>query len=142
MYGAWPMNAYALLKLQKNIAKEIGIKMGSMTTISCSAHIYKPNWKKATNIYNDYYKFKINLDPRGYFTISLDKNKISLRHFDNNGKLIKRFLGKNSDELIKIINKEKLTSELSHATYLGKELYKAEIALKYNKEYIQDKEIF
>jgi len=40
MYLAWPANAYALAKLGGYIAKRVGVKMGTLTTHSVSAHVY------------------------------------------------------------------------------------------------------
>lgn len=37
---AWPTNVYGLGSLQKIIAKELGYKVGSLTTFSVSAHYY------------------------------------------------------------------------------------------------------
>jgi thymidylate synthase len=38
---AWPSNIYGLAKLLEYVANEVGIEVGSITTISASAHIYK-----------------------------------------------------------------------------------------------------
>ncbi|ODS42612.1 MAG: hypothetical protein MSIBF_04715 [Candidatus Altiarchaeales archaeon IMC4] len=54
---------------------------------------------------------------------------------------VEGFRGRDAKDLYKaILNKITLTSE--HAAYLGKEVYKAEIALKLGKSYVQDRELF
>ncbi len=37
----WPGNIYQLYLLQKHVAEKLGLKTGSLTTISCSAHMFK-----------------------------------------------------------------------------------------------------
>ena len=40
MEQAWPQNVYGLYRLQEHIAKEVDAELGTLTTISASAHIY------------------------------------------------------------------------------------------------------
>jgi thymidylate synthase len=40
MRAAWPQNAYGLYRLQDHVAKALGMEIGTLTTISGSAHIY------------------------------------------------------------------------------------------------------
>jgi dihydropteroate synthase-like protein len=53
-----------------------------------------------------------------------------------------RFSGRTAKELYKGILHRGLVKNPEHAAYLGKELMKAEIALKLGKNYIQDRELF
>lgn len=53
LYNAWPGNAYAFTTLQKFMAKEIGVKVGTYTHFSVSMQIYKDKWTEARK------KFKI-----------------------------------------------------------------------------------
>ena len=46
--------------------------------------------------------------------------------------------GTNAIKLYNTIVREKLLTKLEHAAYLGKELYKAELALEYGKKYVQE----
>jgi thymidylate synthase len=41
MLQAWPANAYGLSRLMSRVADAVGCGVGSMTTISASAHIYE-----------------------------------------------------------------------------------------------------
>ena len=50
-------------------------------------------------------------------------------------------IGKSGIDIVNTLIKEKLISSLQHAADMGIELTKAEIALKYNLEYIQDKDL-
>ncbi len=47
LYNAWPGNAYAFTRLQKYMADEIGVKVGSYTHFSISMQIYKDKWEEA-----------------------------------------------------------------------------------------------
>lgn len=42
--GAYPANLYGLTRLLEYVAERVGAEPGSITTISCSAHIYDHDW--------------------------------------------------------------------------------------------------
>ncbi len=81
-------------------------------------------------------------DGKGYFLIKVNhsKKRIEVGYVTNTHRITKKFLGTTAEELYHAIIHEKLISKVTHAAYLGKELYKAELALKKKIEYIQDKE--
>lgn len=78
----------------------------------------------------------------GFFTILIDTEKKQLvaEHYINR-KLNKKIIGKTAEEIIGTITRLRLATGLYHMGYLGKELKKAEIALKLNIDYEQDKEL-
>ena len=49
--------------------------------------------------------------------------------------------GKTAIEIVNTLIKKKFISTLQHAADMGIELHKAELALKYNYKYIQDKDL-
>jgi dihydropteroate synthase-like protein len=75
-------------------------------------------------------------DSRGDFQITVD-NKIIATHFKD-GKADTAIIGDNSRDICDTILRMALVTELSHALYLGRELQKAEIALKTGRSYVQD----
>lgn len=85
-------------------------------------------------------------DPKGYFVISLnnERTKIMVDHYIK-GEINKRIIGKNAKEICDTIARLKLIGEfeqsLEHSMYLGRELEKAEIALRENLDFEQDKEL-
>ncbi len=86
----------------------------------------------------------ISLDKAGWFLISPDRERkeIVAEHYVGYGADAKahcRIVGKTAEEIAGTITNLGLVSDLYHATYLGKELEKAEIALKTGKQYEQDK---
>ncbi len=90
------------------------------------------------------------MDPKGYFLISIDReNKIirvgycifSKLGNDPTHDMISEITGRNAIEIVNTLIREGYISLLQHAADMGIELHKAEIALKYNLEYIQDSDI-
>ena len=91
-----------------------------------------------------------SMDPKGYFLINVDREKKIIRVgyciFSKLGNdpihdMISEITGKNAIEIVNTLIREKYISSLQHAADMGIELHKAEIALKYNLEYIQDSDI-
>ncbi len=90
-------------------------------------------------------KGKIHLDPHGFFIIHVNE-KIVVEHYK--GKYVEgKFAsgtadyiieGKSAENLCHTIIEEGLISDLKHAAYLGRELQKAERALKEKTKYTQD----
>lgn len=78
-------------------------------------------------------------DPFGFFTIKPfpKESVIKVRYYQNH-KLKYLIVGKTPEELYHKITSMGLISRLEHAAYLGKELEKAYLALKYGLEYVQD----
>jgi thymidylate synthase len=142
MFNAWPFNAFALIKLQKTVANEIGLDLGYLTTFSISAHIYENNWQEVKEILNNYYSGKImkfEQDKNGYFIISVENGEIIVQHHLPDGRKSNyTFRGNKAQILYRKVLNENLISRLDHAAYLGHELARAEIALKEGKKFIQD----
>ena len=139
MFRAWPMNALALLHLQKMIAKEGKFEIGPLTIVSSSAHIYSDCWNEAKNILDKYgKKIMCRLDPRGNFVVSVEGGKIKAKQLSAAGEPIFEFLGKTAREVFDNICVNQGVSLIEHAFDLGAELQKAEIALKHGLTYVQD----
>ena len=104
--------------------------------------------KKITARYEKIKDWRI--DPKGYFLIDVDKEKKILKvgyckiHKNNNSAnhdMIAEVWGKTAIEIINTLIKQKFISSLQHAGDMGIELCKAELALKYDLKYIQDKDL-
>ena len=85
------------------------------------------------------YKFK--QDPCGSFKIIVEDCKINAIHYQNMKPHIS-IQGKTAKPIYDMIIKQGLISRIEHATYLGAELQKAEIAAKLGKNYTQDFPLF
>ncbi|MFZ3384627.1 MAG: dihydropteroate synthase-like protein [Candidatus Methanoperedens sp.] len=88
---------------------------------------------------------KWHLDPAGCFKIELTDDQI-LKGKVIPGKIIVRNIidkndpiaGSTAKDILDTIIERRLISRLDHAAYLGRELMKAEIALKFKRSYSQD----
>jgi len=112
---------------------------------------YKINKKIKKRINAKYHK--INdwvMDPKGYFLITVDKKNFLLRvgycKFKKSknktvNEMISIVSGKTAIEIVNTLIKNKYISSLQHAADMGIELCKAELALKYKLNYIQDKDL-
>ena len=112
-------------------------------------------WKIKNNItktisakYDRIHDWKV--DPKGYFLIRIDKEfnliRVGYCIFVKLGQdpihdMIAEVTGKTAIEIVNTLIKEGYISTLQHSADMGIELHKAQLALKYNLEYIQDKEI-
>ena len=71
--------------------------------------------------------------------IDKDKKQIVVGVCSYTYELLEEFRGTTAPQIYDyILNHTKYISRLDHAAYLGKELKKAELALKNNKEYLQE----
>ena len=112
---------------------------------------YKINKKIEKKITAKYHRIKDwVMDPKGYFLIGIDRKNNLLRvgycKFTKLGNdpvndMVAEITGKTAIEIINTIIRENYISSLQHAGDMGIELYKAELALKYNLDYIQDKDL-
>ncbi len=112
---------------------------------------YKINKKIEKKITAKYHKIKDwVMDPKGYFLIAVDRKNNLIRvgycKFTKLGNdpvndMVAEILGKTAIEIVNTLIREKYISSLQHAGDMGIELCKAELALKYNLEYIQDKDL-
>ena len=112
---------------------------------------YKINKKIDKKITAKYHKIKDwVMDPKGYFLIAVDKKENLLRvgyckftKLGNNpvNDMVAEIIGKTAIEIVNTLIRENYISSLQHAGDMGIELCKAELALKYNLDYVQDKNL-
>lgn len=83
---------------------------------------------------------KTDYDKNGYIIISVDSHtgEIVVKHYDHNNRPDYLIRGRSGESIMLAVLKQGLVTQLSHASYLGRELAKAEIAIKYNYRYEQD----
>ncbi|PIN74308.1 hypothetical protein COV20_01680 [Candidatus Woesearchaeota archaeon CG10_big_fil_rev_8_21_14_0_10_45_16] len=97
----------------------------------------KVNVTKKIKASHDPYK-EWNQDPKGYFLIRLKGKQIEVGFVTNKHIITKTITGKNAIEIYNTIVRQKLLTRLEHAAYLGKELFKAEMCLRYGLAYRQE----
>ena len=118
---------------------------------SIQGKFFKINKKINKKITARYHKIKdFVMDPAGYFLITISKKEKLIRvgyctldKLEKNSEhsLQVEIVGKTSIEIINTLIREKYISSLQHAGDMGIELHKAEMALKNNLNYIQDKDL-
>ena len=158
MFEAYPDNAFGLRALQEIIRKEVNkrlkekdanaqeIRLGDMIINSQSAHIYRDCWERAQAVldrYLDRYvsgqtNVTLNPDPRGNFVIGPYQGNIVVHHLSNTNEVIGTYTGKTAEEVIEKMAKQNIISVMGHALDIGKELEKAEIAMRLGIPYSQD----
>ncbi len=79
---------------------------------------------------------EIKMDDKGMFRISVENNKIIVRHIKNDKEKI--IIGTNANSIYKTIIKLGLIGELQHAFWLGSELRKAEQCLLTSNNFVED----
>jgi dihydropteroate synthase-like protein len=85
------------------------------------------------------------MDEKGLFKIEVNHNNgkiIAIHIFTNQDKPSLIIKGETAENIFSKIEEMNLITRFDHAAYLGRELAKAEIALKTGKEYIQDNKLF
>jgi len=82
----------------------------------------------------------IVMDTCGYFVIYVehDRGVITAEHYNNQGKLQHVIEGETGPQIYHTICQRGFVALLAHAAYLGRELQRAEEALKSGKPYVQD----
>ena len=119
-------------------------------------NIIQGRWWKIKNNIKDKIPAKYNkikdwiMDPKGYFLIKIDRETNLIRvgycifsklNNDPIHDMIAEVTGITAIEIVNTLIKKNFISSLQHAADMGIELHKAELALKYNLEYIQDKNL-
>ncbi len=82
----------------------------------------------------------IIMDKAGYFVILPipKKNTINVEHYSYDNTLLRVIKGKDARSIYWTIIENKWITFLSHAAYLGKELEKADMSVKFGFKYVQD----
>ena len=81
---------------------------------------------------------RTKLDPKGFFVIKIEQKKILVGFCDYQRVMHKKFIGEHAEAIYQEILNHGIISSLEHAAYLGRELTKAEYAIKYHLDYVQE----
>jgi thymidylate synthase len=133
---AWLLNVYGLMAIQGWVAERVGLPPGAIVVVSHSLGIDPRELDRALMIIGPR-PFKVRLDPMGYFRITLDGKDILVEHrFED--VTLREYRGKTAASLQHQIARDVAVSDINHAIYLGRQLAKAEMALKDGREFVQD----
>lgn len=151
LYKAAIPNAFGLRYLQEYVAGELGFEVGDLSITSMSAHIYEEDWDNALKLVRcqirekktglGYDPVKEGIDPRGVIVVKLKQKKIEIELRSSEGRELLVLRGEEASEIAFKLSKLDVLSSGSHWIDIGMELMKAEICLKMNKRYSQDKKL-
>jgi len=128
-------------KLRSTVPKDLGLDLLVLKEKRKVFDLYDKNLEKAVMTIHASAKKEFKLDSRGFFKIFVDKSEIVAVLYAGRGpKIVIR--GKTAQEICDEIIERGLIGEIEHAAYLGRELQKAEIALRTGRSYLQEKELF
>lgn len=77
-------------------------------------------------------------DKAGYFRISINERGIAAEHYNSKDELLRIIEGSGARSICLTLIRNGWVSKLDHAAYLGRELTRAELALRNGSEFIQD----
>ena len=148
MFGAWPLNAFALRKLQKQVVDQLPEvdSMGPLITISSIAQLYEDAFAPASEIVEKNDKYFCKFDGRGNYTVEVVEDDIKVMHITPTGLVLKEYIkdGKDNKVAMKLCNeiiKNEGISDLGAAADLGRQLAKAETAVKLGLTFEQDQQL-
>lgn len=81
------------------------------------------------------------LDKKGYFLIRIKDHQIEVGFCEEVNKVKYLVKGNKPIDIYMTILRKKIITNPEHAAYLGRELQKADTALKQNLRYVQDEEL-
>jgi thymidylate synthase len=144
MYEGFPENALAMRVLQERIRKAVNpeLGLGSLVLISESAHIYGDHWGNADRVVEGHWKDVVTddrlvRDPGGDFTVEVEGDSIVVRHLAPRGEVLQEWQSRTAQFLLlQVLPFVCLTG---HAAYLGAEITRAEMSLRFGVPYTQDR---
>jgi thymidylate synthase len=133
---AWLLNLYGLMAIQAWVGEKAGLAPGAIVVVSHALGLDPKELDRALMIIGKR-PFKVRLDPMGYFRVTLDEGEIIVEHRCEDVTL-REYRGKTAVSLQHQIARDVALSDINHAIYLGRQLAKAEMALKDGREFVQD----
>lgn len=128
-------------KLRGTVPKDLGLDLLILKDKRRFFDPYDEDIEKVEEVIHAGAREKFRPDRKGFFKIFVNESEIVAALYKNEGpKIVIR--GKSAEEICHEIIERGLITEIGHAAYLGRELQKAEIALKTGKGYLQEKELF
>jgi dihydropteroate synthase-like protein len=136
-----------LAKKRSSVPKDLGLDLLVLKDKKLRGEPYNNKIEVETPVISATNNIKSEvMDKKGLFKITLDieNGKIVAIHIPSNQQNKQSVIikGETSRSVYSKIEEMNFITRLDHAAYLGRELTKAEIALKTGKEYIQDSQLF
>jgi dihydropteroate synthase-like protein len=134
-----------LAENRKTVLKDLGIDLLKLKEKRWLEEKYERCFEENTQVIYGLSDHKYQSDKAGWFKIQIDRieKKVILTHFPIQSETPDMIIkGTNARDLYLTSMKMGNITRMDHAAYLGKELMKAEIALKLERSYIQDEPLF
>jgi dihydropteroate synthase-like protein len=124
--------------------KDLGIDLLKLKEKRWVEKPYDDSVEETIEVVNAREVAKLILDDKGWFIIRIDRvaGLVVATHFRDNEDPDLIVKGNTAREIYRSILDRGLVGRMDHAAYLGKELTKAEMALKLGRSYIQDRALF
>ncbi len=133
---AWLLNFYGLMALQQEVAQRAGLPLGAITVFSQSISLDPRELDRALLLAGKR-RWRMHLDPQGYFRVTLDGDDILVEHrFED--VTLKEYRGRTAVGLQHQLARDLAVSDINHAMYLGRQLARAEICLQEGRDFVQD----
>ena len=133
-------------KLRGSPPKDLGLSLLILKEERSRDQPYPKELESQVKVVRAYPPKPARMDPKGCFKILLDREEgsISAIHYPTRRPSIPDLIvkGEKAEDIYGKLVELDLISSLRHASYLGYELAKAEIALRLGKSYVQDEELF
>ena len=134
-------NMMTLAKLRGSVPKDLGLDLLILKDKRRFFDPYDKSIERGIEVVQAAPKEEFEYDPRGFFKIFIHESEIvAVLQTGEGPKIVIK--GNNAEDICLEIIERGLVSEIKHAAYLGRELQKAEIALRTRKGYLQEKELF
>jgi len=90
LYTDWPLEATALIRLQREVAKRTGLEVGSAAFVIHSAYVYERDWERALRVLKESFKrpLPLQVDPSGIFLFGNDGGKATAMLLDHSASTI------------------------------------------------------
>jgi thymidylate synthase len=90
LYTDWPLEATALIRLQREVADRTRLEAGAATFVIHSAHLYERDWDRALRVLKESFKrpLPLQVDPSGIFLFGNDGGKATAMLLDHSASTI------------------------------------------------------
>lgn len=134
---AWPENVWGLIAIQRYVATRVGMPRGPIVVTSYSISVSEDSLARAKAVAAQKESDDVvdpltgkrspRYDPNGNIMVTIDRSAgdIIVQH-SYDGVVLNAYRGKTAEALERLIARDCVISEISHALYVGRELAKAE----------------
>jgi hypothetical protein len=90
VYSDWPLEAMALLRLQREVAERVGLESGPATFVLHAACLHERDWARALRVLDEHFKrpLPLQVDPSGIFLFGNDGGQARAMLLDHDANTI------------------------------------------------------